>query len=397
MSAPTTPPRFVTLALMAAVSVLSFNAIAPSLTAIAQTFGASYARTSFAVSGFLAVTAVLTLLLGPLSDRYGRRPVLLVGVAVFCAASVGAALAQDITTFLICRTAQAAIAAGSVISSAVVRDVSEPDEAASRLGYLAMAMAVAPMLGPMIGGLLDEAFGWRAVFWAYTAAGLGLLALCWWDAGETNRSVQRSFSEQFRAYPDLLLSPLFWAYALVMACGIGAFYVFIAGAPLVATRAYGMSAGVLGIGLGTITLGFFLGSFASGRVARRVGVGRMILLGRLVPVLGVGAVLLVSLAAPVPPVLFFAAAITAGIGNGLTTPSARAGSMSVRADLAGSASGLGGALIVATGAVMTQVTGTVLTLDASVTVLLALMFGLCAAGLGLAMWIRAQLAQTARG
>ncbi len=390
MSPARTPPRFVTLALMAAVSVLSFNSIAPSLTAIADTFEASYARTSFAVSGFLGVTAVLTLLLGPLSDRYGRRPVLLTGIAVFFAASVGAALAQDIATFLICRTFQAAIAAGSVISSAVVRDVSEPDEAASRLGYLSMAMAVAPMLGPMIGGLLDTAFGWRAVFWAYAVAGAGLFVLCWVDAGETNTREDRSFAAQFRAYPDLLLSRLFWAYALVMACGIGAFYVFIAGAPLVAGQAYGMSAATLGIGLGTITLGFFLGSFASGRVARRVGIPRMILLGRMVPVLGVGAVLLISLGMPVPALLFFAAAITTGIGNGLTTPSARAGSMSVRADLAGSASGLGGALVVATGAVMTQVTGWVLTLNPGVPVLLGLMFGLCALGLLLAVWIRAQ-------
>lgn len=393
MLAARTPPRFVTLALMAAVSVLSFNMIAPSLTAIAETFGATYARTSFAVSGFLAVTAVLTLLLGPLSDRYGRRPVLLCGVSVFCVASIGAALAQDINTFLLYRTLQATIAAGSVISSAVVRDVSEADEAASRLGYLSMAMAVAPMLAPMIGGLLDQAFGWRAVFWAYSAAGLLLLTLCWCDAGETNTQTARSFAEQFRAYPDLLLSRMFWAYALVMSCGIGAFYVFIAGAPLVAGQAYGISAATLGIGLGTITAGFFLGSFASGRVAQRIGIPRMILLGRLVPVVGVGSVLLISFGMTVPAVLFFAAAITTGIGNGLTTPSARAGSMSVRADLAGSASGLGGALIVATGAVMTQVTGMVLTVNAGVPVLLGLMLGLSVLGLALALWIRAQHSQ----
>lgn len=390
MFAARTAPSFVTLAMMAAVSVLSFNMIAPSLTAIAQSFDASYARTSFAVSGFLAVTAVLTLVLGPLSDRYGRRPVLLTGVAIFCAASVGAALAQDINSFLVYRTLQATIAAGSVISSAVVRDVSQADEAAGLLGYLSMAMAVAPMVGPMIGGLLDTAFGWRAVFWAYAAAGGALFVLCWCDAGETNRQTARSFAAQFRAYPDLLFSKLFWAYALVMSCGIGAFYVFIAGAPLVAAQAYGMSAVTLGIGLGTITLGFFLGSFASGRVAQRVGIARMILLGRLVPVLGVGAVLLISLGMPVPALLFFAAAVTTGIGNGLTTPSARAGSMSVRADLAGSASGLGGALIVGAGAVMTQVTGLVLSVSASVPMLLGLMFGLCVSGLVLAAWIRAQ-------
>ncbi len=388
LTAAQTPPRFATLALMAAVSVLSFNMIAPSLTAIAEAFGASYAATSFAVSGFLAVNAVLYLILGPLSDRFGRRPVVLGSAAVFAAASLGAALAEDFWVFMVFRTLQAAIAGASVISSAIVRDVSEPEEAASRLGYLSMAMALAPMIGPMVGGLLDQAFGWRAVFWVYTGLGAVLLWLIWVDAGETHHARSETFGAQLRTYPALLTSGLFWAYALVMCCGIGAFYVFIAGAPFVAAEIFGLSPAVLGLGIGSITFGFFFGSFLSGRIASRVGVARMILTGRAVPVIGIGLGLLAYGLGYFSAWMFFAAAITAGIGNGLTTPSARAGSMSVRPDLAGSASGLGGALVIAFGAVLTQVTGAVLTEQNGAWMLLALMLGLSLAGLALAGFIR---------
>ena len=383
-----TPPRFFTLAAMTALSVLSFNMITPSLATIAADFHVTYAVASVAVSGFLAVNAVLYLILGPLSDMYGRRPVLLWCTGLFAAASVGAALAPDIYTFLAFRTLQAAVAAGSVVSGAIVRDTSEAEEAASRLGYLSMAMAVAPMLAPMVGGVLDDLFGWRAVFWAFAIFGGALWVLIWCDAGETNATRGNTFAEQIRAYPDLITSAQFWAYALVMCCGIGAFYVFVGGAPFVSAEIFGLSSAVLGLAIGTITAGFFCGSFVSGRIAARVGIPRMILLGRLVPVAGLGAALLVYATGVFCPWLFFAAAITTGIGNGLTTPSARAGSMSVRPDLAGSASGLGGALVLALGAVMIQLTGALLTPQNGVWMLMASMLFLCGIGLLCAIWIR---------
>jgi len=374
--------------MMAAVSVLSFNMIAPSLAAIAEAYDTTYARASFAVSGFLAVNAVLFLVLGPLSDRYGRRPVLLWCVGIYVVASIGAALAGDIWTFLVFRTFQAAVIAGSVISNAAVRDTSDPSEAASRLGYLSMAMAVAPMVGPIVGGVLDQFFGWRAIFWVYTALGVVLFWLSWADAGETNQHRSHSFADQFRALPELFGSATFWAYALCMSSGVGVFYVFVTGVPFVNTQTFGLSPMALGIGIGSITGGFFLGSFVSGRIAKRVGVPRMVLWGRIVTLVGMISALVAYGLGTLHMLGFFAAAISAGVGNGLTTPSARAGTMSVRADLAGSASGLGGALIVATGAVLTQVTGAVLTPQNAEWMVLALMAGLALAGYLFALWAR---------
>ena len=373
---------------MTALSVLSFNTIAPSLATIAVEFDATYAQVSFALSGFLAVNAALFLVLGPLSDRYGRRPVLLISVLIYIVASVGAALAQNLETFLTFRILQTTIAAGSVVSSAMVRDISGPDEAASRLGYLAMAMAIAPMLGPLIGGSLDQVLGWRATFWLFAALGAGLLVLSWADAGETNTRRQSRVAAQLRGYGDLISNTEFWAYTAVMVCGIGAFYVFIAGVPFVSAELFDLPPSLLGLGLGSITMGFFCGSFLSGRLSARLGLAGMIYWGRLLPVLGLGLGLLGHMFGLLGPALFFAAAITAGIGNGIATPSARAGSMSVRADLAGSASGLTGALILGVGAVLTQTTGALVSGGNSAALVLLLMWCLCAFALSVAIWLR---------
>ena len=206
-----------TLVLLAAVSTLSLNLFVPSLTNIAQTFQADYALVSLSIAGYLAVTAVLQLVIGPMSDRFGRRPLLLVSLAGFVAGSAGCWFATSIHSFLLFRALQATIIGGWVLSMAMIRDTHEEAEAASRIGYVAMSMAIAPMLGPMIGGLLDEFFGWRASFALYAAMGFVLLVLCAFDTHETNRSPSSTFAAQFRAYPALLASRRFWGFAV---CGM---------------------------------------------------------------------------------------------------------------------------------------------------------------------------------
>lgn len=360
----------------------------PSLASIADDLGTDYAVISLSISAYLAVTAVLQIILGPLADRYGRRPVLLVCVAVFTGASLVCALAQDVTVFLIFRILQGAIIAGSALASAVIRDTADERDAASLLSYVSMAMAVAPMLGPMLGGVLDAAFGWRANFIVYSGTGAALLWLVWSDLAETNPAPADTFAAQLRAYPELLRSRRFWAYSLCMAFGIGAFYIFIAGAPLVAAEVFAMPPAALGFGIGTITMGFFAGSFISGRVSARAGPIRMVLAGRVVAFAGLSLGLMLYWLGAFSAAVFFGAAICVGLGNGLTIPSARASALSVRPHLAGSASGLSGALAVAGGAVLTALPGLVLTPQNGAWLLLLLMLGTAAAGLaaGLYVW-----------
>ncbi len=378
----TTPPTLFTLILLSGLSVVSLNMFLPSLTNIAATFEADYALVNLSIAGYALAMAVLQLVLGPLSDRFGRRPVILAGLALFSLASLGCLLATDVWTFLAFRMLQAAIASGFAVSRAVIRDQVGAREAASLMGYLAMAWALAPMLGPMFGGALDQLFGWRASFWAFLGFGVAVFALCWVDLGETNRTPSATFRQQFRSYPALFRSGRFWGYALCMGFSVGAFYVFISGIPLVAAVLFDIGPATLGIGMGSITAGFVFGSFLAGRFAGGRALTTMMIVGRLVACGGLTLGLIALLAGVVHVVTLFGACICVGVGNGLTMPSSNAGAMSVRPDLAGSASGLSGALTVAGGAAMSALTGIVLTEANAAHALLGLM--LLASVLGLA-------------
>jgi Bcr/CflA subfamily drug resistance transporter len=355
------PPRLFTLVLLSGLSVVSLNMFLPSLSNIAEEFQADYAFVNLSIAGYAGMTAVLQLVMGPLSDRFGRRPVVLAALVIFVLASLGCLLATDIWTFLVFRMMQGAIISGYAVSLAIIRDSAPAQKAASLMGYVAMAWAVAPMLGPMFGGALDELFGWRASFWAFFGFGGVVLGLCWVDLGETNKAPSETFMQQFRSYPELFRSRSFWGYALCMAFSTGAFYIFLGGAPLVAATVLEMSPATLGFYMGTITAGFVLGSFLSGRFAARHALTTMMIAGRIIACAGLILGLVLSLAGVVHVASLFGACVFVGIGNGLTMPSGSAGAMSVRPTLAGSASGLSGALTVAGGAVMSAISGAILT------------------------------------
>jgi len=369
----TSPPKMLTLVLLTALSVLSLNMFLPSLSNMARDFQTDYALVNLSIAGYLAITAVLQLIMGPLSDRYGRRPVLLAGLAIFVLASLGCALATDIWIFLGFRVVQGAIISGAALSSAVVRDMVPAQEAASLMGYIAMAMAIAPMLGPMFGGALDELFGWRASFWTYAGLGAALLVLCWVDLGETNKAPSDTFAKQFQSYPELIRSRRFWGYAVCTAFSTGAFYAFLSGIPLVAQTVFDLPPAKLGVYMGTITAGFFLGSFLSGRYAKRFALTTMMISGRIVACGGLLLGLTLFSAGIVNEISLFGTTVFVGIGNGLTNPSSNAGALSVRPELAGSASGLSGALTVGAGAVLTSFTGAFMTEEYAVYKLVGMM------------------------
>jgi DHA1 family bicyclomycin/chloramphenicol resistance-like MFS transporter len=376
-----TPPHIFTLVMMAGVSALNMNMVLPSLPRLAQHFGTDYGIVALSVSAYLAVTALIQILIGPLSDRYGRRPVVLAGFSVFLAATVGCALAPNVETFLAFRLVQASVATGMVLSRAIVRDMVGPHEAASMIGYVTMGMALMPMVGPMIGGFLDEAFGWQAVFWLTFLVGIGVTALVWADLGETNRHRSASFAAQFRAYPELARSHRFWGYAATAALASGAFFAFLGGGPWVASEILGMSPAKLGFYFGFIATGYMFGNYLSGRFAASVGLNRMMLLGGIVATAGMMLAMAFFLLGIVHPVTFFGSILFVGLGNGLLLPSANAGLVSVRPHLAGSASGLGGALMIGGGAALAVLAGALLTPERGAWPLLWLMLASSTLGL----------------
>jgi DHA1 family bicyclomycin/chloramphenicol resistance-like MFS transporter len=370
---PRTPPRLITLTLLTALSALTLNMIVPSLPSMARDLGAGEAVTSLTVSGYMLASAVFQLALGPLSDRFGRRPVMLTALVVYTAASLGCMLAQDVAVLLACRVMQAVIIAGAVVSSAAIRDQHSAIESAAKLSFIASAMAVAPMLGPMVGGFLDVGLGWRSLFALYAALGAALLLLTWADMGETR--APGLASPRLGDWWALLRSSQYWAYVLCTSFSVGAFYVFVTGVPYVASAAWGLSPAKVGLGVGSITAGFLVGAAISARYARRLGIRTLLFSGRFVAIAAVAIGLALFAAGASHPVALFGLTIFVGLGNGLTLPMANAGALSVRPALAGTAAGLSGAIAMTLGALLSTLTAVVIEHSATPVVLLLLIMG----------------------
>lgn len=384
----TTPPHITTLVLIAGVAALSLNVFLPSLPSMSAYFGVDYALMQLSVSLYLATTALLQLAIGPISDRFGRRPVMLFGAAVFTLASLGALFAPNFTVFMACRLAQAIIASGFVLSRAAVRDMVPQDQAASMIGYVTMGMSVVPMVGPVIGGALDAAFGWQASFAILALSGAGLFALMWFDMGETTTTRAASFSAQFRQYPALLASQRFWGYCLAAAFASGAFFAYLGGAPYVGTQYFHLNPAHLGAYFGAPALGYMAGNFLSGRYSVRYGVNWMILTGALLSTAGMLVLLVLTLLGVAGPMAFFGLMISVGLGNGMLMPNANAGMLSVRPNLAGSAAGLGGAFMIGGGAALSALSGFILGPDTGPMPLVLLMTATSGAAILCILWVR---------
>lgn len=342
---------------------MNMSAFLPSLPAMAAHFDTEYSVMQLSVSLYLGITAALQLFIGPVADRYGRRPVILVCLTIFILATIGCIFAANAFFFLVFRMIQGAVAGGLVLSRAIVRDMVPQNEAASMIGYVTMGMALVPMVAPMIGGALDAAYGWQATFVFLALSGGLILALAWADQGETAPEGRAtSFAAQVRDYPVLLRSRRFWGYVFAAAFASGAFFAFLGGAPYVASEVYGLSPFAAGVGFGAPAVGYALGNMLSGMLSVRVGVNAMILYGTIVTVAGLTVSAILTLSGGGSALVFFGFCTFVGLGNGLTMPNATAGMLSVRPELAGTASGLGSSILIGGGAALSALAGVVLTL-----------------------------------
>lgn len=368
-----TPPTITTLVLLSGLSALSMNLFLPSLPNMALYFNTDYKVMQLSIALYLLVNAVLQILIGPIADKAGRRPVLLWGLALFLLATLGCVYAPNAEVFLAFRMCQAVVVVGIVLSRAAVRDLYDQDQAASMIGYVTMGMAVVPMIGPAIGGVLEESFGWKANFWLPFAVGALALFLTFTDFGETSAKSGKTLLQQFREYPELLTSPRFWGYSLSSAFSSGAFFAYLGGAPFIGTELFGLSAVEVGIYFGAPAVGYFLGNFISGRYSVRFGVNRMVYWGCWLNAAGVAISAVLFLVGMGTALSFFGFMTFVGIGNGMTIPNATSGALSVRPHLAATASGLSGAIMLGGGAGLSALAGALLTKDTGAMPLLWLM------------------------
>jgi len=343
---------------MTAIGPATLNILVPALPGLVTRLGSDTATVQLTLTLYLLSLAAAQLLLGPLSDRYGRRPVVLAGLALSVAASLAAFAAGSIHALIAARVAQAAGAStGIVIGRAIIRDLYERERAAAMIGLVTTAMVIAPMISPLIGGILDTAFGWEAIF-LFIAAFSGVVFLWALRVLPETRPANMAHAlgllvEQWRA---LLGSAKFHGYVLCAALGSAPFFTFLGGGPHVVVTLMGRTSAEYGLWFAVTSLGYMSGNFTASRLSQRFGIDAMIMAGVVFELIGASlTTLLVATMPAAGPAIIFLPQMVISYGNGLLLPNAIAGAISIRPQAAGAASGMTGFVQMATGAVSTQV------------------------------------------
>lgn len=368
------------LIVISAVGPFSLNTFIPSLPRLAEAFATDYGTAQLALTLFLVGIGVGQLIYGPLSDRYGRRPVLLAGLGLGFAGSVVCLLAPTIHVLLLGRIAQAlGSCSGLVLARAMVRDLYSRDQSASTLGYVTMGMAMVPMVAPSIGGFLDQAYGWRTSFIAMMTFGGFAFFAARARAYETNHSPLShiDFATLTRGWLALMRSPAFLGYTLSMSFLSIQFFGFLAAAPYLMVSVLGRGPAEYGLWFAACAIAYACGNFIAGRWSAKIGLDRLADWGLRCALLPCALMVALHVAIGLTPLSIFLPFFLLGFTNGATQPNLIAGAVSVNPALAGAASGLLGFTQMAIGAVATVVMGH--TQDGTLLPLTALYF-VCSVG-----------------
>lgn len=370
---------------MTGVSSLSLNILVPAIPSMVAKFAADPASVQLTVSLYLLGLAVAQLVFGPLSDRFGRRPVVLAGLALATIASTAAIFAATISSLIVARVAQSLGAStGQTIGRAIIRDLYDRERAASMIGLVTSVVVLMPMVAPLIGGILDTLFGWEAIFiftaaLSFTVFAWAMLALPETHTFSTAPGGWSRFSADVRA---LAGSPRFFGYALCAGFGSAPFFSFLGGAPHVVVTMLGHSSAEYGLWFFVPSIGFMAGNFAVSRLTARLGIDALIWWGIALTIAGCVLGVLVYIALPGWDMsTIFLPQIIIGLGNGLLLPTSVAGAVSIRPQVAGTASGLTGFVQMAIGAAAAQLGGLAIAHATGAVPLLLLMlaFGLATA------------------
>jgi MFS transporter, DHA1 family, multidrug resistance protein len=332
------------LAALSAVGALTTDMYLPSLPDIARQLGSSTAHVQLTISSYLIGFAVGQILYGPVSDRQGRKPVLLAALGLYCAASLVCALSTSIDMLIAARFVQALGGSGGVVlARAIVRDLYSGARAGRELSVIGSVMALAPVLAPIVGGLLQTGFGWRSVFVALTVGGLAGAAVVWLKLPETLavRAAQPvSATTMLGSYREVARHPGYIAYTALATTSFAGLFAWISGAAFVLQNLYGLSPFDFGIAFALAAIGFMSGSAIAARLVMRFGIDWVLGIGSCTLATG-GLCMVAALAlgfgsafSLVLPVAIYLA------GLGMVLPQAIAGAMAPFPERAGAASAL---------------------------------------------------------
>jgi MFS transporter, DHA1 family, multidrug resistance protein len=346
---------------MTAVGSMALNILVPAVPRLVEALASDTETVQLTISLYIAGLAIAQLLTGPLSDRFGRRPVLLGGFALATCASLACIAMSNVYALIAMRMLQAlGGATGVAIGRAIIRDLFDRERSAQMIGIVASAMAIAPMISPLIGGLIETFFGWKAIF-AF-AATLSFIVFVWiWRTLPETRSRESELVARAKFFPtvaELVKNPRFVGYVWSAALGSGAFFIYVGAGPHVIITMMGRSPAEYGLWFIPTAGGYIIGNMMTSRMAMRIGIEWSMLWGNIVNMIGaLAGIVLLFWIDTVGPLAIVVPASIMGIGNGIILPNAIAGAVSIRPQVAGTASGALGFTQMAFGALTTQFAG----------------------------------------
>jgi len=349
------------LTAMIALGQLSTAIYAPSMPSLTAALGATPEQVTLTFTVFLAGFAVSQLVFGPLSDRFGRRVVVVAGCALFVAASVLCAAAPSIEALTGGRVLQSVGAcAGAVLGRAIVRDVYGRERAARVLAFIGVAFSLSPAVSPIIGGYLQVWFGWRSSFIFLALVGLVITAAAVLMLSETNRAPDPRALDpavMVRNFATLLKSPLYVGYMLAVALVFSGLMGFVTASPFLLIKDLGLAPDTYGLLAALSVVGTLTGSLSAGFLTLRLGIDRMVLIGAALALASGGAMAALGLAGHFSPVTIIGPVVVFVFGMGIVMPNAMAGAMGPFPRMAGAASALMGFVQMAAAAAASLVAG----------------------------------------
>jgi DHA1 family bicyclomycin/chloramphenicol resistance-like MFS transporter len=343
------------LVAMTGIAPISLYLLVPALPMLATTFGRDISIAQMTVSLYMVGIALSQLIMGPLSDRFGRRPVLLAGLALMVAASVGCIFAETLPQLIAARFFQAlGGATGMVVSRAIIRDIYQRDRVASMISLVVAALMIGQMVSPLTGGLIETAFGWRAIFYAMTIAALAVTVAITLALPETRRD--RAAGSGFRGDVGVLIrNRAFVGYMMCQVLASQIIFAFAGGGPYIVVTQMGRTSAEYGAWFATTGFAYLVGNLLCVRFAPRHSLERLIWFGLSLQLCGSFLNLLWSFMGwNEAPAWLFGTQMIVMVGNAFVMANSAAGAISIRPEAAGTASGAMGFLQQGVGALMSQ-------------------------------------------